>query len=84
MCLLTCLLTHSTPHFDGFVVRCKGKVLLIDTGISRAYGGEQSALIIDTELKPVAGGGWEERETLTALYRGRKPRIIDERVQLIK
>lgn len=66
---------RSTPHFSGFVVRCSVGVLLIDTGISRAYGGEQSALIIDTELAP-EGNEWKETETLTALYRNRVPKII--------
>ncbi|PWN43162.1 Metallo-dependent phosphatase [Ceraceosorus guamensis] len=72
------LVMGHTPHFDGFVVRCDAAVLLIDTGISRAYGGEQSALIFDTELLPLAKGAWEERSTLTALYRGRRPKIIKE------
>lgn len=70
----------STPHFDGFVVRCPGsRILLIDTGISRAYGGEQSALVIDYEFVPLERGPnvWRERQTLTALYRGRMPRVID-------
>jgi len=46
------LVMGHTPNFDGFVVRCpQAKILLIDTGISRAYGGEQSALVFDTELQ---------------------------------
>ncbi|KAN0065166.1 hypothetical protein ACQY0O_001663 [Thecaphora frezii] len=78
------LVMGHTPNFDGFVVRCDAaEILLIDTGISRAYGGEQSALVIDFELvplpcKPDAQGRklWRESETLTALYRGRKPKVI--------
>ncbi len=69
-----------TPHFDGFVIRCReAGILLIDTGISKAYGGEQSALVIDFELLPLETKGekgekggrkkWKETETLTALYR---------------
>ena len=67
-----------TPHFDGFVTRCNSTVLLIDTGISRAYGGEQSALIIDTDLIPIPSHPhqWIEQQTLTALYKGRKPKIL--------
>ncbi|KAK0546137.1 hypothetical protein OC845_004751 [Tilletia horrida] len=46
------LVMGHTPNFDGFVVRCpQARILLIDTGISRAYGGEQSALVFDTELQ---------------------------------
>ncbi|SPO26795.1 uncharacterized protein UTRI_04107_B [Ustilago trichophora] len=92
-CLNAAKATHSlqvrhlvmghTPHFDGFVTRCDNHaVLLIDTGISRAYGGEQSALIIDFELTPVESDPnqakklWKEKETLTALYRGRRPKIL--------
>ncbi|SPO45653.1 uncharacterized protein PSANT_03339 [Moesziomyces antarcticus] len=72
------LIMGHTPHFDGFVSRCNDSVLLIDTGISRAYGGEQSALIIDTDLTPFPDhkGQWIEEQTLTALYKGRKPKIL--------
>lgn len=76
------LVMGHTPHFDGFVTRCNNTILLIDTGISRAYGGEQSALVIDFDLTPIEGTGqgdkmrWRETETLTALYRGRKPKIL--------
>lgn len=49
------LVMGHTPHFDGHVVRCpEAQILLIDTGISRAYGGEQSALVFETELVPPA------------------------------
>ncbi|PWN52085.1 Metallo-dependent phosphatase [Violaceomyces palustris] len=83
------LVMGHTPHFKGFVVRCpSSEILLIDTGISRAYGGEQSALIIDTELtRMMASDGekapqegqikWRETEVLTALYKGRRPKVID-------
>lgn len=80
-------------------------ILLIDTGISRAYGGEQSALIFETTLErrpswlalPSSssssssegrvgekedesegawGKKWIETETVTALYRARRPRVL--------
>ncbi|TKY85404.1 hypothetical protein EX895_005566 [Sporisorium graminicola] len=79
------LVMGHTPHFDGFVTRCNNSILLIDTGISKAYGGEQSALIIDLDLLPLplpansnpqAQKPWIEKRTLTALYRGRKPKIL--------
>ncbi|EST04942.1 Phosphoesterase domain protein [Kalmanozyma brasiliensis GHG001] len=75
------LVMGHTPHMDGFVTRCDNKVLLIDTGISRAYGGEQSALVIDFDLVPTKGERdgrkrWVEKETLTALYRGRRAKVL--------
>ncbi|KDN39015.1 Metallo-dependent phosphatase [Tilletiaria anomala UBC 951] len=76
------LVMGHTPHLEGFVVRCEGKVLLIDTGISKAYGGEQSALVLETELKYLSEGHdgvsnkWKETQTLTALYKGRRPKVI--------
>ncbi|SNX84911.1 uncharacterized protein MEPE_03620 [Melanopsichium pennsylvanicum] len=77
------LVMGHTPHFDGFVTRCDNAIMLIDTGISRAYGGEQSALVVDFELMPVEGRVtaegqklWRETEVLTALYRGRRPKIL--------
>lgn len=72
------LVMGHTPHFDGFVTRCNSSLLLIDTGISRAYGGEQSALIIDTHLQPTPNlpNQWSELQTLTALYKGRLPKIL--------
>lgn len=76
------LVMGHTPHFDGFVTRCNNEILLIDTGISRAYGGEQSALVIDFDLTPIQGKGkegkklWKEKETLTALYKGRLPKVL--------
>ncbi|KAE8249901.1 hypothetical protein A4X13_0g5025 [Tilletia indica] len=117
------LVMGHTPNFDGFVVRCpQAKILLIDTGISRAYGGEQSALVFDTELqraptpdidRQLGDGGhhpsvqgeqrpgegmkihvegedgevtpmehakgmhrWVERRSITALYRGRVPKVL--------
>ncbi|SJX63561.1 uncharacterized protein SRS1_14315 [Sporisorium reilianum f. sp. reilianum] len=78
---VTQLVMGHTPHFDGFVTRCNNTVLLIDTGISRAYGGEQSALIVDFDLIPVDGSTdgksrWIEKQTLTALYKGRKPTVL--------
>ena len=50
--------------------RCGGKVIIIDTGISHAYGGALSALSIKYTLSPVKGkeGFWKEREVVTALY----------------
>ena len=79
------LVMGHTPHLEGFVVRCGGKILLIDTGISKAYGGEQSALVLETELARLPDSDkmpdevshkYKESQTLTALYKGRRPKII--------
>lgn len=70
------LVMGHTPHLSGFVVRCNGSVLLIDTGISRAYGGEQSALIFETDIHRDGDASWQETSQIVALYRGRMPKII--------
>lgn len=76
------LVMGHTPHLKGFVHRCHPpSIYLIDTGISRAYGGEQSALIFETSLEQNGGSkqpGWTESRKVVALYRGRRPRIIHE------
>ncbi|KIS68749.1 uncharacterized protein UMAG_10837 [Mycosarcoma maydis] len=78
------LVMGHTPHFDGFVTRCNNTILLIDTGISRAYGGQQSALIIDFDLIPidkVRPDGtklWIQKQSLTALYKARPPKILSQ------
>ncbi|GAA5832387.1 hypothetical protein JCM11251_006430 [Rhodosporidiobolus azoricus] len=46
------LVMGHTPQFGGIMQRCEGKVLLIDTGISRAYGGPLSSLEILHTLTP--------------------------------
>ncbi|KAK7050885.1 hypothetical protein VNI00_004997 [Paramarasmius palmivorus] len=75
-----------TPDFHGIVSRCNGKIIIIDTGISHAYGGALSALSIHYTLKPVAGEPdsedqkWIETEVVSALYADRQEIIVvDER-----
>ncbi|GAA5864642.1 hypothetical protein JCM8547_008259 [Rhodosporidiobolus lusitaniae] len=46
------LVMGHTPQFEGITARCGGSVLLIDTGISRAYDGPLSALEILHTLTP--------------------------------
>jgi hypothetical protein len=55
---------------QNIVSRCDGKIIIIDTGISRAYGGRLSALRIDYSLTPnqKEDGGWVEEEKVVALY----------------
>lgn len=38
------LVMGHTPQFDGALSRCGGRVLLIDTGLSSAYGGRPAVL----------------------------------------
>ncbi|OCF30825.1 serine-threonine protein phosphatase [Kwoniella heveanensis BCC8398] len=42
-----------TPNFEHIVSRCNGSVIIIDTGISSAYGGVLSALEIVYTLTPL-------------------------------
>jgi hypothetical protein len=44
-----------TPNFSKIVHRCDGDVIIIDTGISKAYGGVLSALEITYDLYEEAG-----------------------------
>lgn len=39
-----------TPNFERIFHRCNSDIIIIDTGISRAYGGVLSALEIDYKL----------------------------------
>ncbi|KAJ7446921.1 Metallo-dependent phosphatase-like protein [Mycena galericulata] len=72
-----------TPDFTGIVSRCNGKVIIIDTGISHAYGGALSALSIHYTFTPLGDSEdgeplWKEREVVSALYVDRQETIVDE------
>ncbi|OAV93695.1 hypothetical protein PTTG_06591 [Puccinia triticina 1-1 BBBD Race 1] len=60
-----------TPQFKGITSRCGGKILLIDTGISSAYGGPLTALEINYALTPIkhnsTWSSWNEVESVFAL-----------------
>ncbi|KAF8573536.1 Metallo-dependent phosphatase [Ramaria rubella] len=47
------LIMGHTPDFQKIVKRCGGKIIIIDTGISKAYGGALSALSITYSLTPI-------------------------------
>ncbi|RPD60099.1 Metallo-dependent phosphatase [Lentinus tigrinus ALCF2SS1-7] len=70
-----------TPDFQKIVSRCDGKIIIIDTGISHAYGGALSALSVTYTLTPAddASGEkkWTETEVVKALY-------LDKEVVLAK
>ncbi|KAK1231567.1 hypothetical protein PQX77_005301 [Marasmius sp. AFHP31] len=77
-----------TPDFHNIVSRCDGKIIIIDTGISHAYGGALSALSIHYTLTPLekndededGGQRWIEKEVVSALYVDRQEIItVDER-----
>lgn len=44
-----------TPDFEKIVSRCDGGAIIIDTGISKAYGGVLSALEIEYTLHELLG-----------------------------
>jgi len=62
-----------TPQFKGITSRCDGMILLIDTGISSAYGGPLTALEINYSLEPLnppsltSPLSWSEVESVFAL-----------------
>lgn len=71
-----------TPDFERIVSRCDGKIIIIDTGISHAYGGALSALSIDYSLVPLPASAsgekrWREREVVKALYDGWHDVFVD-------
>jgi len=73
-----------TPDFEAIVSRCNGKIIIIDTGISRGYGGALSALSIYYTLTPSTEQEygekkkWIERETISALYPDKRVVLLDE------
>ncbi|KAK7033246.1 adenylate cyclase [Favolaschia claudopus] len=76
-----------TPDFTGIVSRCDGKIIIIDTGISHAYGGALSALSIHYTFTPVDSEEgehrWIEREVVSALYVDRQETIVDQERELV-
>ncbi|KAJ6576663.1 Metallo-dependent phosphatase-like protein [Mycena vulgaris] len=77
-----------TPDFTGIVSRCNGKIIIIDTGISHAYGGALSALSIHYTFTPIGDdeegeSRWVEREVVSALYVDRQEIIIEEERQVV-
>jgi len=71
-----------TPNFEKIVSRCNGKIIIIDTGISHAYGGVLSALSIDYTLTPVPSSSsekkWREQEVVRAVYVDHSVILVDE------
>ena len=66
--------------------RCGGKIIIIDTGISHAYGGVLSALSIHYTVHPVGDDAeqrWVERELISALYPDKRTLIVDEEREIV-
>ncbi|KAF8206264.1 Metallo-dependent phosphatase-like protein [Mycena galopus ATCC 62051] len=76
-----------TPDFTGIVSRCNGKIIIIDTGISHAYGGALSALSIHYTFTPIDNEEgeprWREREVVSALYVDRQETIVDQQREVV-
>ncbi|KAG9121600.1 hypothetical protein FRC07_002387 [Ceratobasidium sp. 392] len=71
---------------QNMVSRCDGKILLIDTGISKAYGGVLSALSITYTLTPAPASrfmsvasarAWTEHEVIKAVYLDKVDILVD-------
>ncbi|KAG8967952.1 hypothetical protein FRB90_010848 [Tulasnella sp. 427] len=72
------LVMGHTPNFTGIVSRCGGKILLIDTGISHAYGGVLSAARFTYTLTPTKQKGyWIESEVVTAIYEQKEEVLVN-------
>ncbi|KAF9004016.1 Metallo-dependent phosphatase-like protein [Cyathus striatus] len=70
-----------TPNFRNIVSRCNGKVIIIDTGISHAYGGVLSALSIHYSFRPIGDDAkkqWIEKEVVSAIYADRREVLVEE------
>jgi hypothetical protein len=87
----TRMLMGHTPQFKGILPRCRSKIIIIDTGISSAYGGVLSALEVVYSLTPIVNEDLPdqpvrrvtEREVVTAIYESstkviaRKERVVE-------
>ncbi|KAI9063706.1 Metallo-dependent phosphatase [Trametes sanguinea] len=78
-----------TPDFQKIVSRCGGKIIIIDTGISHAYGGALSALSVTYTLTPVSPADdaaeqrWQEREVVKALYVDREVVLAEDEREVV-
>ncbi|KAI0091237.1 Metallo-dependent phosphatase-like protein [Irpex rosettiformis] len=81
-----------TPNFEKIVSRCGGKIIIIDTGISHAYGGVLSALSIEYSLTPISAEEglstgnqklWKEREVVSAVYEDHKEILASSEQELV-
>ncbi|EGG06288.1 uncharacterized protein MELLADRAFT_74879 [Melampsora larici-populina 98AG31] len=85
------LVMGHTPQFKGILGRCQGKILLIDTGISSAYGGALSALEIQYTLtldpKPNPETNhpiWHESEIVHGLQEGKLKQVLAQHTRVVE
>lgn len=85
------LIMGHTPQFKGILGRCQGKILLIDTGISSAYGGALSALEIqytltlDPKPNPETNNPiWHESEVVHALQEGKLKQVLAQHTRVVE
>ncbi|KAH9945176.1 Metallo-dependent phosphatase [Epithele typhae] len=76
-----------TPDFQKIVSRCGGKIIIIDTGISHAYGGALSALSITYTLTPESDESgmarWSENEVVKAVYQDREEVLANDTREIV-
>ncbi|KAG8800394.1 hypothetical protein FRC16_003018 [Serendipita sp. 398] len=84
------LVMGHTPTFTNVVSRCNGKVIIIDTGISHAYGGVLSGLSITYSLSPATPEPmakhqqrWVETEKVAAVYEQTTKVLVEETRELV-
>ncbi|KEP51008.1 serine-threonine protein phosphatase [Rhizoctonia solani 123E] len=85
------LIMGHTPDFERQVSRCDGKIIIIDTGISKAYGGVLSALSITYTLTPHTPSrflaasnerAWTEHEVIKAIYPDKAEVFVDSKREI--
>ncbi|KAF8312515.1 Metallo-dependent phosphatase [Clavulina sp. PMI_390] len=76
------LVMGHTLNYDGIVSRCNSKILLIDTGMTPAYGGILSALEVHYTLTPVEADA-SAAGTRAASASRRKRYIEKEKIEAI-
>ncbi|KAI0635943.1 Metallo-dependent phosphatase [Trametes polyzona] len=78
-----------TPDFQKIVSRCGGKIIIIDTGISHAYGGALSALSVTYTLTPTSHSSdaaeqkWTEKELVKAVYVDREVVLASDEREVV-
>ncbi|KAH9850383.1 Metallo-dependent phosphatase [Lenzites betulinus] len=78
-----------TPDFEQIVSRCGGKIIIIDTGISHAYGGALSALSVTYTLTPISRNAdaaqqkWIEKEVVKAVYVDREDLLASDEREVV-
>ncbi|KAG8890427.1 histone acetyltransferase [Tulasnella sp. 332] len=73
------LVMGHTPDFEHIVSRCDGKIIIIDTGITHAYGGVLSAAKFTYSMWPSdVKGRWIVQDMVTAIYPDWEEVLVNE------